>query len=365
MAARRKRAAGKPPEEDKPSQSPRKEADKRKRSEREVGVGDTQGVEEAAALEDEPVLDFPFQDTDKVPNSEKLPKEVTGFQNRAPLQADERARELLRSTLQHPISLTAEDLLNVSEPMRIELKKLLTKRRVEKKSVSFSNEISKIDEPWRDISSLSNPRSISKLPEATCEILESDREGMRKGDVVIGDPFSQYLATLGPGEKPKVVIVAKESQGLRAIYPLINRVGEVESLLDSGSQIISMARGVAQKLEISWDPDITIEMESANRSVEKTLGLARNVPFACGSITIYLQIHIMSNPAYKVLLGRPFDTMTESWVKNERDGNQTLTLTDPNTGERCVMNTYERGKVPEILKRAVKEDFRQASMKQC
>src|SRR5882757_3018307 len=119
-----------------------------------------------------------------------IPKGEFGFSNRAPLQADERARELLRSTLQHPISLTAEDLLNVSEPMRIELKKLLTKRRVEKKSVSFSNEISKIDEPWRDISSLSNPRSISKLPEATCEVLESDREGMRKGDVVIGDPFS-------------------------------------------------------------------------------------------------------------------------------------------------------------------------------
>jgi len=52
-------------------------------------------------------------------------------------------------------------------------------------------------------------------------------------------------------------------------------------------------------------------------------------------------------------------------VKNERDGSQTLTLTDPNTGERCEMHTYERGKVPEILKRAVKPDFRQASMKQC
>ena len=56
---------------------------------------------------------------------------------------------------------------------------------------------------------------------------------MKKGDVVIGDPVSQYLATLGPGEKPKLVVVAKESQGLRAVYPLINRVSEVESLLES------------------------------------------------------------------------------------------------------------------------------------
>ena len=57
---------------------------------------------------------------------------------------------------------------------------------------------------------------------------------MKKGNVVIGDPVSQYLATLGPGKKPKLVVVAKESQGLRAVYPLINRVGEVELLLDSG-----------------------------------------------------------------------------------------------------------------------------------
>src|SRR5271168_4130258 len=99
---------------------------------------------------------------------------------------------------------------------------------------------------------------------ATCEILEEDREGMSKGGIVIGDPVSQYLATLKPGDKPKFAVVARESQGLRAIYLLINGVGEVESLLDSGSQIISMARTVAQKLDVSWDPDITFEMESAN-----------------------------------------------------------------------------------------------------
>ena len=130
---------------------------------------------------------------------------------------------------------------------------------------------------------------------------------MKKGDVVIGDPVSQYLAALGPGKKPKLVVVAKESQGLRAVYPLINRVGEVESLLDSGSQIILMARNVAN----NWDLDITIEMESANQSVEKTLGLAKNVLFTCRGITVYLQVHIMSSPAYKVLLGWPFDITTE------------------------------------------------------
>ena len=150
---------------------------------------------------------------------------------------------------------------------------------------------------------------------------------------MIGDPVSQYLAILGLGKKPKLVVVAKESQGVRAVYPLINRVGEVESLLDSGSQIISMVRNVAENLEVNWDPDITIEMESANQSVEKTLGLAKNVPFTCRGITVYLQVHIMSSPAYKVLLGWPFDIITESLVKNKKDSGQTLMLTDPNMGE--------------------------------
>ena len=209
----------------------------------------------------------------------------------------------MKNTPQHPISLTAEDLSNVSEPVRLELKKLLTKQQAEKKSVSFTGETSKVDGPWRDIISTSARKSTSELPDATCEILEDDCEGLKKGDVVIGDPVSQYLATLGPGEKPKLVVVAKESQGLRVVYPLINRVGEVESLLDSGSQIISMAKNVAQNLKVNWDPDITIEMESANWSVEKTLGLAKNILFSCRGITIYLHVHIMSSPAYKVLLG--------------------------------------------------------------
>ena len=51
---------------------------------------------------------------------------------------------------------------------------------------------------------------------------------------------------------------------------------------------------------------------------------------------VYLQVHIMSSLAYKVLLGQLFDIITESLVKNEKDGGQTLMLSDPNTGEKCI-----------------------------
>jgi hypothetical protein len=311
------------------------------RQEGEAGVKDTTG---ALSVENQWKKDG---------NREKDQSEVAeiGFENRAPLQADEKAKILIRDALRNPIHITTEDLLSVSESARQELRKLLTKRRVERQGVAFVTEVnnSSIDDATIKVES---------LPGVSYEILEQDTRGMPKGAIIIGDPVVQYLSTLPPGEKPRKVVVANESQGLRAVYPLINGVGEVESLLDGGSQIVSMAKDVAVDLEIPWDPDITVHMQSANRSLEQTLGLAKNVPFIFGHITVYLQVHIITEPAYKVLLGRPFDTITESLVKNEKDGSQNLTLTDPNTGERCVMHTHERGRPPTVLKKPVKEDFR-------
>jgi hypothetical protein len=286
-----------------------------------------------------------------------------GFKNKAPLQLDERAKELIQEVLKMPISITTEDFLSVSEPMRQELKKLLIKKRLEKqKSVTFAE----ID-PGGDLGSDNTQKqtetiSVERLPAATYEVLAEDTNGMAKGSVVVNDPVMQYLNTLAPGEAPKSVIVAAESHALRTVYPLINRVGEVESLLDPGSQIVSMSRAVSVKLGVTWDPDITVQMQSANNTLEKTLGLAKNVPFLFGTITVYLQVHVVENAAYKVLLGRPFDIITESIVKNTKDGCQSLTLTDPNTGERCVMHTHERGKVPTVLQRCFKSDFQVHSM---
>jgi hypothetical protein len=306
-------------------------------------------------------------DIDKMLGIPKLPVEP-GFKNRAPLQADERARDLVQDALKNTICITTEDLLNVSEPMRQELKKLLMKKRQEKKSVSFA-EVDSVEDTFEaaetNNESLSGPNYevlmdtiyAEQLPGATYEVLAEDTNGMSKGSVVVSDPVMQYLNALAPGEKPKAVVVAAESYALRTVYPLINGIGEVESLLDPGSQIVSMSREVATALQVTWDPDIVVHMESANKSLDKTLGLAKNVPFVFGPITVYLQVHVISKVAYKVLLGRPFDTITESEVKNSRDGSQSLTLTDLNTGERCVMHTHERGKPPVVLQRPAKQDF--------
>src|ERR1700728_2318180 len=294
-----------------------------------------------------------------------------GFKNRAPLQKDERARDLIQEMLKTPISLTAEDILHVSEPVRNELKKLLIKRRLEKKSVMFSAEAEYFPAEAEGFSAEAEPPDkqileevirVERLPEATFEVLMEDKDGMDRGSIVVSDPVVQYLNTLSVGEKPKTVVVGGESHSLRTLYPLINRTGEVEALLDAGSQIVSMSKTIAVALEVNWDPDITVRMESANKTYENTLGLARNVPFLFGTITAYLQVHVVQNAAYKVLFGRPFDVVTESEVKTSRDGTQSVTLTAPNTGEGCVMHTHERGRMPSVLQRQFKSDFQVPSM---
>ena len=97
--------------------------------------------------------------------------------------------------------------------------------------------------------------------------------------------------------------IAKESSALRTILPLINHNQYVELVLDPGSQVIAMSEATCHALALIYDPHICLHMQSANREVDETLGLARNVPILVGDITLYVQFHIVRNPAYDVLLG--------------------------------------------------------------
>ncbi|KXN89039.1 hypothetical protein AN958_06390 [Leucoagaricus sp. SymC.cos] len=127
---------------------------------------------------------------------------------------------------------------------------------------------------------------------------------------------------------------------LRVIPALINKVCKEEAMLDSGSQIISMSCEAASTCRITWDPELTINMQSANGQIIKTYSLAKNVPFNFGNVTIHLQVHVMEQAPYRVLLGRPFDVITESWIANSTEGHQFISITDPNTGEHTSLSTY-------------------------
>ncbi|EKM77001.1 hypothetical protein AGABI1DRAFT_44026 [Agaricus bisporus var. burnettii JB137-S8] len=136
---------------------------------------------------------------------------------------------------------------------------------------------------------------------------------------------------------------------LRVIPAVINGVREEEALLDSGSQIVTMSREAASDCKIPWDPSLAINMQSANGSITRTCGLAKNVPFIFGNITVYLQVHVIEEAPYRVLLGRPFDVITESKVVNSSSGQQFITITDPNTKEWASLATYDKGELPKAM----------------
>ncbi|KNZ75403.1 hypothetical protein J132_02735 [Termitomyces sp. J132] len=88
---------------------------------------------------------------------------------------------------------------------------------------------------------------------------------------------------------------------------LINNKEEVECIHDSGSQIISMSAEIASDLGLSYDPNIVLNMQSANSTMDQSLGLVCNIPCTIGDITIYLQIHVLWFPTYNIFLRCPFD----------------------------------------------------------
>ncbi|KAF9464930.1 hypothetical protein BDZ94DRAFT_1160828, partial [Collybia nuda] len=295
-------------------------------------------------------------------------KRGPAYETRSPVEVNNKNDEIIAKMLDNPITLTTGELMGSSKVVRDGIKNAVTAKHksliqrdsnllvyetIENNELPFSGSDQEDEDYLRH-----DALTVDSIPFQSFFISEYERGGIPKGSIICGDPVLQYLESLPAGEEPKQLYVAKESTSLRAVYPVINGVGTEESLLDGGSQIVSMAKQTALDLDISWDPDIVIHMQSANKQVEKTAGLARNVPFLFNDIVVYLQVHIIHAPAYKVLLGRPFNTLTESHIKNARDGRQVITITDPNTGRRCTIPTHAKGAPPKLLKRQPEQDFR-------
>ena len=87
-------------------------------------------------------------------------------------------------------------------------------------------------------------------------------------------------------------------------------------------------------------------MQSANREVDETLGLARNMPILIGDITLYVQFHIVRNLAYNMLLGRPFNILVESIIWNYSNKDEMITIHDLNSGRIATVPTFPRGTHP-------------------
>jgi hypothetical protein len=113
----------------------------------------------------------------------------------------------------------------------------------------------------------------------------------------------------------------------------VDRGAEVELIVDPGCKIIAISEAICHNLGLSYDLTIQLNMRLVNGEIDWSPGLARNVPCGIGLITLFLQMHIIWEAAYDVLLGRLFDVLIESIVRNYKDEHQTITIHNPNSGK--------------------------------
>jgi hypothetical protein len=220
------------------------------------------------------------------------------------------------------VTLSTEELMACAPEVRQKLHKAVTPKRVTfiDKETTSNNMYQEPNDalPFHNIEELISPAILTNsIPPP--------------GAAIVPDPFEAYLNSLAPGELAQQIIVAKELHSLHSIKMDIGEGSSVEGILDGGCQIISMSKAVCHHLHLNYDPTIILHMESANGTVDPSLGLTQNVPCSIGDITLYLQIHVIRQPAYDILLGRPFNVLTHSTTQDFANEDQTITIRDPNS----------------------------------
>jgi hypothetical protein len=117
---------------------------------------------------------------------------------------------------------------------------------------------------------------------------------------------------------------------------------EPECVLDSGAQIVVMRRDIWERLRVPIVKSKAIPMESANAVTKTTLGLIENHPIQLGPITLRLQIQVVEDAPFEVLLGRPFFDVSSCSEVSRSGGTHEIHVQDPATGASYIFPTRPR-----------------------
>ena len=260
------------------------------------------------------------------------------------------ATTVYNRALDTPLTISYHELLSLSPEVRSQVRDAISSKRVPNKDIG---PVAATQATVLQDEDLNNEERLYLFPDEevvpyhamNLSTSSIGKQSIPDEAIVVDDPFDRYYRTLSEGEQPDPgrLIVAKESLALRSIMPLVDNQLKVEAILDPGCQIIAMSEDVCHELALPYDPTIVLHMQSANGTVDPSLGLARNVAFLIGPLTFYMQVHVIRKPAYDILFGRPFDVLTESVVRNFRNEDQTITVHDPNTMRVATIPTISRG----------------------
>ena len=144
-------------------------------------------------------------------------------------------------------------------------------------------------------------------------------------------------------ERADNIIVADHSVNLQVLDLTLDDKVQVEAILDEGSQIVGLRKDIWEKLGVPVRSDHKMNMISANASSNQTIGLIHDLKVTIGAYNFYLQVQVVENASYEMLLGRPFLTLTEANTQHYANGDSHITLQDPNSKAIITLPTRARG----------------------
>jgi hypothetical protein len=137
--------------------------------------------------------------------------------------------------------------------------------------------------------------------------------------------------------------MADHSVNLRVLDLVLNDNVHVEAILDEGSQIIALRKDIWEKMGVPVCSDHKMNMISVNASSNQTIGLIHDLKVTIGAYNFYLQVQVVENALYEMLLGCPFLTLMEANTQHYANGDSHITLQDPNSKAIITLPTRARG----------------------
>jgi hypothetical protein len=231
-----------------------------------------------------------------VPRLDPTSSSQPQYRYQSPIEDPTLAKSIINRALDTSISLSQRELLAISPDLRRQMKDLTTSKKI-------ANEVG---------------------------IQEVVQTGMVRTCVRVCDNCDGTID----------MIVGKDSLPLSSVYPYVAGSHKFENVLDSGSEINAIH---AEIWEAIGEPlhGSTVTMQSANNTQNETVGKLRNLRFTFGDMDLWMQMHVVEDAPYEILLGKPFFALTTCTSKFFMNGDQHITITDPNTGRTVTIPAVE------------------------
>ncbi|KNZ76405.1 hypothetical protein J132_10515 [Termitomyces sp. J132] len=187
----------------------------------------------------------------------------SAYRTMPPIYDIEQSKAVFERVLSTKVTVSVGELCSVSQDIRNQFRTAVMPKRLVGASANTVQDPSDIFEDILPTFAIEEPQFSLGSNTDTANGLTSD-----KAPFASVDPVEAYIDSLPHGEEPVVLTVAKDSQSLRTIMMLIDNKEEVECIHDSGSQIILMSAEIASDIGLSYNPNIVLNMQSANGTMD-------------------------------------------------------------------------------------------------